>query len=233
MAIDKQGNNHVQRLKVCLIPGLAAKSSIFEHLKLESGHWELHCLDWTEPSKDEDLSAYTRRLLSGRDLSSCVLVAVSLGVLLAFEIARQFRVEKIILISTVKTAGEIPLRFRLLRYPWLLNSIPFQWAGRRSYWRVLYNLGLFRARIRRYDRYMGLVSPNYLRWILERFTLEDWGLPEDTEVVHIHGSRDTVFPIYRIDECIPVEGGSHAMILEQPDRIRKLLLSYVTAPNKS
>ncbi len=229
MSIDKQGNNHVQRLKVCLIPGLAAKSSIFEPLRLASEHWELYHLDWIEPLPGEDLTAYTRRLVSDRDLSSFVLVAASLGVLLANEIARQFRVEKIILISSVKSAAEIPGRFRLLRYRWLLNSIPFHWVGRRSYWRLLYNLGLFRNRLKRYDRYMGLVSPVYLRWTLKHFILEDWGLPDGTEVVHIHGNRDTVFPISRIWNCIPVEDGSHAVILEQPDRIRSLLQKHATA----
>ena len=42
-------------------------------------------------------------------------------------------------------------------------------------------------------------------------------------IVHIHGNKDTVFPIQNISNCIVVEGGTHIMILNKYKWLNKHL----------
>jgi len=41
--------------------------------------------------------------------------------------------------------------------------------------------------------------------------------PEESlpDLVHIHGDKDSVFPIQNIKGCISVENGTHAMIIHR------------------
>ena len=48
-------------------------------------------------------------------------------------------------------------------------------------------------------------------------------------VIHIHGEKDGVFPIYNIKGCIKIKGGTHIMIINKykwfNENLPKLILS--------
>lgn len=222
MGIDEQRVYHGECTTLCFIPGLAARSSIFQEIKPSRGKYREIYLEWVDPFPDETLSHYAQRLTEGIDLRGCTLVAVSLGMMLAFEIAKRIEVDRIVLISTVKSPTEIPWKFRILRHRWLRAALPLHWIEQKRYWRVMAKFGICRARFERYNRHMGLNNPNYLRWCLDQFTFGKWSQP-GVETVHIHGDRDAVFPIRLIRDCITVRGGTHAMVLEKPGEICALL----------
>ncbi|MBK9330797.1 MAG: hypothetical protein IPM95_16185 [Sphingobacteriales bacterium] len=52
-----------------------------------------------------------------------------------------------------------------------------------------------------------------------------WKSTEDyrKDIIHIHGTKDEMFPFRNIKNAIPVEGGSHSMLLIQHDMVNKIL----------
>ena len=45
------------------------------------------------------------------------------------------------------------------------------------------------------------------------------------DLVHTHGTRDEIFPIKYIENCIPVENGTHAMIITKAKKISEIIIN--------
>ena len=75
-----------------------------------------------------------------------------------------------------------------------------------------FKLNKFYKRIDLAERYLTEREEYYLKWAVDN--LLRW--KNDTvnpNLVHIHGTKDKIFPIKNIDNCIKVEGGNHEMII--------------------
>ena len=82
----------------------------------------------------------------------------------------------------------------------------------------VYNLAKFTfgekviKRLKLYQMFLTVRDKKYLDWSIEKIILWD-RKKADSNVVHIHGDADEVFPIKYIQDCIVVKGGTHIMIL--------------------
>jgi len=45
----------------------------------------------------------------------------------------------------------------------------------------------------------------------------------ELDLIQIHGTRDEIFPIKYIEDCVPVEGGTHAMIIVKAKKISVII----------
>ena len=50
---------------------------------------------------------------------------------------------------------------------------------------------------------------------------------ENSNVIHIHGDNDGVFPIKNIQNSIVISGGTHVMILNKAKKINKILVEIL------
>lgn len=57
-------------------------------------------------------------------------------------------------------------------------------------------------------------TQSYLDWAIETIIMWD-RTTVDTNVIHIHGDADEVFPIKYIQDCTVLKGGTHIMILNK------------------
>ena len=83
---------------------------------------------------------------------------------------------------------------------------------------------VFGPRIKRrvdlYRKYLSVRDKNYLEWSIS--TIVNWEQEKPIEnVVHIHGTRDLIFPVINLKNYIPVEKGDHAIILKRADWLNK------------
>jgi hypothetical protein len=69
-------------------------------------------------------------------------------------------------------------------------------------------------RLRLYEKFLSVRDIRYLDWAVEQVILWERTVA-DTNVIHIHGDADDVFPIKYISNCIVVKGGTHIMILNK------------------
>ncbi len=198
---------------VYFMPGMAASSLIFEHIKLPVEDFTMHYLDWIIPLKEESLPNYVRRLLEKVTEENPVLVGVSFGGIIVQEMSRQIDVDQLILISSVKSNKEFPRRMRFSKATGFHKFLP---TGLIENFEVLskYSFGIDPRKMELYKKYLSVNSAVYLDWALD--TIVNWNQEYPiANTIHIHGDEDPVFPIKYITDCITVPGGNHAMIINR------------------
>lgn len=204
----------MSKIPVYFMPGLAASISIFERIKLPESEFEMIFLEWEIPNEKESLQEYAKRISKKITHENPVLIGVSFGGILVQEIASIIKVQKVIIISSVKCNSEFPKRMILAKNTKAYKLIPVSLVEN------IENLAKFsfgkkvNERLKLYDKFLSVRDKRYLDWAIEQVILWD-RVVIDPNVIHIHGNEDDVFPIKYIKDCIVVTGGTHVMILNK------------------
>lgn len=205
------------------MPGMAASSKIFEYINLPAESFDCHYFEWCIPeSDDETLTSYAKKYAAQIRHDEVVLIGVSFGGFIVQEISRLMPVKQVIIISSIKGANEMPRRLRVLKFIRAHKIFP---SGRLS--RIDdFSKYDFHSRLKKkaelYNKYLGIRNENYLNWAI--YNALHWDNKEDqSKVIHIHGTKDEIFPIKYIHNCIPVEGGTHAMIVTKAKKIAEII----------
>lgn len=196
-----------------VMPGMAASPKIFEFLEFPPNiivHW----LSWIPPIANEDIRSYAQRMSTRIGEQQPVLLGVSFGGILVQEIAQCIKVKKVIIVSSVKSREELPLTMRLSQKTNAHKLLPLHWVENIEAL-ALFALGkAIKRRLSLYRKYLSERDVDYLRWSIH--TIVNWNPHEFTKnLVHIHGTDDTVFPIKLINEPVIKIKGEHAMIITQ------------------
>ena len=93
------------------ITGLGADERAFERLKVN--RCSLQHLQWLPVLENENLRSYAGRMAKQLKEENPVILGLSFGGMIAIEMAKQIKVETIILISSVKTYYELPKWMRV------------------------------------------------------------------------------------------------------------------------
>src|SRR5690349_17938311 len=88
------------------ISGLAADERAFSCLKFEG--YKVVCLPWLTPLPNESIRAYATRMSKAITTEDPILIGLSFGGMMAIEISKLIAVEKVILISSIKSRRELP-----------------------------------------------------------------------------------------------------------------------------
>lgn len=204
----------MSKIPVYFMPGLAASSSIFERIKLNTDQFEIHLLDWQIPNKKDTLEEYAKRMSLFIKQENAVLIGVSFGGVLVQEMAKFLKLKKLIIISSVKTNLEVPLRMKIAKSTKAYKLLPTTLLQNIEVLNKFSFGSMIKERVKLYEKYLSMRDKVYLEWAIEQMVL--WSRTEaDKNVIHIHGDADDVFPIKNIQNCIIVKGGTHIMILSK------------------
>jgi pimeloyl-ACP methyl ester carboxylesterase len=216
------------KIHVYFMPGLAASSAIFERIKLPEALFEIHLLEWQIPDKKESLHAYAKRISKFVIHDEAVLIGVSFGGVLVQEMAAYLKLQKLIIISSVKTNLEVPLRMKIIKSTKAYKLVPTSLLQNIEIVKNFSFGTMVQQRLKLYEKFLSVRDKTYLEWAIEQMILWDRTKP-DAKVVHIHGDADEVFPIKNIQNCIVVKGGTHIMILNKyrwlNDNLPKIILN--------
>lgn len=196
------------------MPGLAASSSIFERIALPDDVFEMILLEWEIPLDNETLPQYAKRIADKIAHPNPVLIGVSFGGILVQEMAQFITARKVIIISSVKTSLEFPLRMKVAKTTKAYKLIPTNLISN------IESLSKFsfgekiNQRLKLYEKFLRVRDKRYLDWAVEQVILWERTVADES-VIHIHGDEDDVFPIKNIQKCIVVKGGTHIMILNK------------------
>lgn len=200
------------KIPVYMMPGLAASSTIFERIALPDAIFEIILLEWEIPLDHETLAEYAKRITKKIIHPNPVLIGVSFGGILVQEMAKCIAARKVIIISSVKTNLEFPIRMKLAKTTKAYKLIPINLiANLESLSRFSFGATI-NKRLKLYEKFLCVRDKRYLDWAVEQIILWD-RTTVDESVIHIHGDQDDVFPIKHIANCIVVKGGTHVMIL--------------------
>jgi pimeloyl-ACP methyl ester carboxylesterase len=214
-----------------LLPGLGFDCRIFQNLDFED--FEVEHINWIDPLEGETFHDYSIRIFENRTVKDekTILIGYSLGGMAAQEIATFYDIEKIIIISSIKSGKENPLHFRIVNplrifklftKIFCVKSIKY-WGKAHGYIREE-ELALFRSLIMRQ-------SNSYLKWSLRELSIWKFKANQrNPKIFHIHGDSDKTFPIGLIHELdVVVKNGSHLMLYKQPKEISGLVLKELKA----
>lgn len=204
----------MSKIPVYFMPGLAANPLIFERIKLDAALFEVYYLEWEIPKPSETLLDYAKRMALHIKEENPVLIGVSFGGILVQEIADLIEVRKIIIISSVKTRLELPKRIKFAKLTLAHKLIPMHLILSLDKLAKSILGEKLKHRIQLYDTFLSVRDVYYLKWAVEKVVF--WNrLVADDRVIHIHGTKDRIFPIENIKNCIVLKGGTHVMIYTQ------------------
>ena len=210
---------------ILLIPGMAADASVFA--AQTAALPEVRVVEWIEPLPRESLASYASRLAERVHAPpGCVLGGASFGGIVAIEMARRLNPRCIVLIGSVASPAELPLRIRLLRpfapmalaapvrvCQWLVGSLNGRWMKRS------------RSNLAAIAKQFCNADPRLLRWSLD--ALLRWRAAPTIicPVLCVHGDRDPIFPLppsNKHDYAV-VHGGGHVISLSHPKEVSDFL----------
>lgn len=217
----------MKKIHIYCMPGLAASPKIFEYLHLPSEKYQLHLLEWLIPdSFDESISEYTLRLSKKIKHENPVFVGVSFGGIIVQELCKIISARKVILISSVKHESEIPRRLKFIQKSKIYKLFPSKKiASIDDFSKLAFNKSL-KHKAHTYNKYLAVRNDVYLSWAI--YNVLNWKSDQkNNDIIHIHGEKDQIFPIKHIQNCIKIDGGTHAMILTKAPQINMLLQEII------
>ena len=203
-----------EKVQVYMMPGMAANPSIFQNIKLPEDKFSIHWLHWKVPFKGETLNEYALRMTREIKHTKPVLIGVSFGGMLVQEMCKHIEVYRLIIISSVKTNKELPKRMIFARYTRVHKLLP---TGLVNNVELLskYAFGeVVTKRLELYEKFLSVRDKSYIDWSLDQII--NWKQEQPPKgIIHIHGSKDAVFPVANISDYIEIEGGTHIMIINR------------------
>ena len=202
----------MSKIPVYFMPGLAASAMIFERIILSADVFETVLLEWEIPLDKETLFDYAKRMAQKITHKNPVLIGVSFGGILVQEMSKFIDARKVIIISSVKSNSEFPIKMKLAKTTKAYKLIPTNLLEHVESL-VPFSFGSkINKKLKLYEKFLAFRDRRYLDWAIEQVVLWERTIV-DEKVIHIHGDEDEVFPIKFIENCIVVKGGTHSMIL--------------------
>jgi pimeloyl-ACP methyl ester carboxylesterase len=206
--------------KVYFISGLGADERAFQYLDLT--YCEPVFVRWLKPHRNETISAYAARMYEQINDPGAIIVGLSFGGMIAMQIASQFPVKKVILLSSCRNRKELPPYLRSLKYLPLHRLMRSQWLkwGNHTAYRLM---GISSRHDKIVFTNMLKVADNeFIRWALN--AIIHWKVETDfSNIVHIHGDGDYILPCRYVKADMLVKRGDHLMVLSMPQKISPLL----------
>lgn len=209
-------------MPIYYISGLGATERAFEKLDFVKNENAVY-LPWLSPAPNESISSYAVKMAEKiSDADDNIVIGLSFGGMIGVEIAKIKKIKKVILISSCKTADEVPPYFKLSSQMGLLNIIPTSFI--KSSNSLLHQfLGCKSEEEKNMaNDFLKQVDTDYLSWAMRAIC--NWQnkiLPDS--YYHIHGTNDMLLPSSYVKADKLIEQGNHFMIMNRAAEINEIL----------
>jgi len=208
------------------ISGLGADQRIFSRLDLPGV--DLRPLPWLGPERFESIGAYAGRMREGISGERPLLMGVSFGGMMAIEIAKKIPGARVILVSSIRHHHQLPgwIKWGGRLYPSWFN--PRIRAPRKTMGFIEnYFIGVESAEDGRLvSEFQNKVDRRFLHWsihVIARWRNE-WTPPS---LYHIHGGRDRMFPLRKVQPTHIVADGGHLMVFNRAEEMSRILRQLI------
>ena len=207
-----------------IFSGLGADERVFKNL--DFSEFNTTHIPWIDPLKNETIQEYAKRLREKITTEKPILMGLSFGGMIAIEIAKQMEVEKIILISSVKSKRELPCYYAFTAKFKLYNKIPAKILKSPNFITHWFFGAKSKPDKQLLNQILKETDPIFLRWALNE--VANWNNEQILDnIIHIHGTNDKVFPIKRVHCDVKVKDGGHLMLLNKADEMNNILKKHL------
>lgn len=212
--------------KIYFLGGLGIDNSIVSDIQLRGKTIEF--IDWERPSPEETLNSYAEKIISKyRIQESSIIIGVSFGGVIALEISKKIRLEKIVLVSSFLDPNELPwffktaikLRLYLLFPPSVLKHFSFALNYFFSV-RTTDDAVVLKNVIQKTD-------PVFLNWAIEnilRFTPP----VNNPNIIRVHGEADRIIHIDSAKTNYKIPNAGHFMVYNRKKEVTGALEKAVS-----
>lgn len=206
--------------KIYLFSGLGADRRVFERLSVPG---ELVHIEWLAPLTDEILPQYANRLIEANGIeNNRILLGVSFGGMVAVEVAKLIRVKQVILISSVPHRQQVPILFRIAGYLRLYKLLPYSLLKKHN---LFLRYAFSPISDEEYDLLKKIVADTdtfFLKWAIKQILL--WQNTTMVQgLVHLHGTKDKIFPFKPNIAIIPIPNGGHFMVYNRAEEVSEIV----------
>jgi pimeloyl-ACP methyl ester carboxylesterase len=206
---------------VYILSGLGADKRVFKYITFKNVH--VTFINWVIPTPTNiSIEAYAQILTAQIVHTKPVIIGLSFGGMMAMEIAKIIEVEKVILIASAKTKGEIPFYFKFAGSLSLHKLLPINALKRPTKFTQWFfgtknnSAKLLIAEI------LKDTNPVFLKWAIDKIV--NW---KNTVVfkntIHIHGTQDKLLPIFFTKPDIKVRYAGHFLTVNNAKEISEIL----------
>lgn len=208
-------------MNVYFLSGIGADHRLFCHISIPANMMIIH-LPWISPRSNEPVADFALRMAVSIDKHQpFVLVGLSMGGIIATEIAKIYHPVCTILISSVPLSSNLPPWFQFLSKLQLGKLFPG----------IFYKIGATAKHLismRKKEDLLTLIKViwsgdnRFIRWGI--ISIPKWKnevLPYP--LYHIHGSRDEIFPIRYTKPTHIIERGGHMLVMHDSEVVNKIL----------
>lgn len=206
------------------ISGLGADERAFSKLKIDG--YTLKVIHWLIPEPNETIEDYAKRMRADIREENPVLMGLSFGGMICTEIAKQIPVDKIIIISSIKSSKELPFWMKTVATLKLNKIVPLKSS---KLTQPIQNkmLGVQTAEEKNLVAcFRKEVDLPYTNWAVHQAInwKNDWQHPN---IYHIHGDKDNMFPIKNIKATYTIKNAGHFMIMNRAAEVSDCINSIL------
>lgn len=183
---------------------------------------DIEFIDWITPLKNEDIKAYAKCIAQNIKTENPVLIGLSFGGILAVEISKIIKAEKVILIASAKTKNELPKIYRYAGKLKLNRLIPVS-ILKQSNFITNWFFGIkAKSESIMLKNILKITDSVFLKWAInEIVNWQNTSIPK--KCIHIHGDKGKIIPIKDIKADFVIKNGGHFMIVNKSKEIEKII----------
>lgn len=206
------------------ISGLGADEKIFTNLHIKG--FEIKYIPWIRPHKKEKIDKYAGRMAEHIKEEDAVLLGVSFGGMMGIEIAKQRHLQKLIIVSSIKSRDEMPRWLKAagkLKLDKILPTRLHRYTEKIDNNRLGVSTREEKEMVRHYRKNADLV---FVDWAISQIV--NWKNAWHPEsIIHINGDNDKIFPIKKLKPTYIVKDGTHMMIYNRAHEISELIINEI------
>jgi hypothetical protein len=207
--------------KVYFVSGLGADHRVFKYLEISFPYKHI---SWIKPEKGESIQSYSKKLISQIDPNDdVILIGVSFGGLICQEISKIVVCKQIIIISSIKCIKELSGLFQFVKISRIYKLLPSFIIRPISLLTANYFFNInSKEEAILLKEIIKDTDPKFAKWAIN--TILSWKTSSvSSEIIHIHGTVDRIFPSRFLSDFIPVKDGGHFMIINKAKEISKII----------
>lgn len=210
--------------KIYIFSGLGVDRRVFDNI--DFGDLNVEFIDWITPLKNESLENYAERISQNITTENPILIGLSFGGMVAVEISKILKTEKIILIASAKNKFELPKLNRISGKLKLNKLIPKSIFKKQNFI-TNWLFGIENESEKKLlKNILKDTDPNFFSWAInEIVNWKNETIPKNA--IHVHGNKDRIIPFKNVKADFVIEGGGHFMTVNKPGEVQNIILNLI------